>query len=224
MWNLSFLFFTLVLSLQGCVPYKKGPDCLFEKSGFITEKACYFNDYTQICQNKRDALDHPLYKIIPRHRSQIYWYDAGHWITWSLFGNDEHGIFGEDHSQAYQIEKPISYKKALCWWIRNPLHNFFHYVIGTAQFSNSQFTLVEMHTTGCSLLTYRLRAAPMFQGDGSSFYCGFHGWKPFIALRLVYGADYKGETYLGWRTQGNFGVKFVPFTTRKLEQAALDCD
>lgn len=56
------------------------------------EELGLYNHYQQT------ALSHWLYRFIPRHRSQIYWYDFGHWISWALFGNDDHGIFSEGAS------------------------------------------------------------------------------------------------------------------------------
>jgi len=188
MKKLSLLLFFL---LTGCAAYRV-PTCHFEGSEH-----------------------HPLYCVIPRHRSQIKWYDAGHWITWGLFGNDDDGIFGECTS--YRCEQPNDGKKALAWGVRNPLHNFTFYVIGTANQRNSGVTLLQVTPCHVASGCYTPQATTVFPSQSSCFYLALHGWKPFLSWRLVYHPCYQFDFYLGWRCRGNFGLKFQPAAKRKMD-------
>lgn len=158
-------------------------------------------------------MHHLLYSCIPRHRSQIKWYDVGHWTTWALCGNDDDGIFGE--KVPFRKEEPNDGKKALRWWFRNPLHNFCFYVIGSAHRKNSEFTLFALSKNRFQFLWYTPEAKTTFFDKGTSLYLGFHGWKPFFSLRVAYTPSYCSDFYLGWRSRGNFGVKCLPLTKLK---------
>ena len=132
-----------------------------------------------------------------------------------LFGNDDDGLFGEGPKALYKLNVPISYSKALKWTSSNPLHNFCFYVIGSAYKPNSEFALMKISKKKLpSLFTYKKKAEGNYR-KGSFFFLGFHGWKPYIFLRLLYSQKYKGQWYLGWRERGNFSVMFLPFTTIK---------
>lgn len=174
----------------------------------------------EYCQAKKDNLNknatqsHPFYAVVPSHRSHVCWYDFGHWFTWALFGNDDDGIFGEQAYPAYRPQAKNDVKKAFSWWWRNPLHNFCYYVIGSAQFQNSELTLLKITEKELSGFTYSPEGKVVFAGENSSFFLGLHGWKPFISLRLVYFDRYKTECYLGWRCRGNFGIKCIPITKK----------
>lgn len=161
-------FFLLLLFLTSCTYKKPAEECL---KGPLSDR-------------EKIALTHPLYSIIPRHSAQIRIVDIPHRITWMLFGNDDDGIFGEGKRALYKIEKPISGSLALMWGIRNPLHNFTHYVIGTAYTTNKKQALID--NDGC--------------------FMGLHGYKPFLRLKSS-----KSEFYIGWRERGNFGLKLIPY-------------
>jgi hypothetical protein len=163
------------------------------------------------CKNSLNGAKSPLYNAIPRHRCQLKWYDVGHWTTWALFGNDDDGIFGEAARRPYKPEHANTPAKALGWWVRNPLHNLFHYTLGSAGRVNSEFTLLNLNRNGVELLKYRPVAKKNYGGDGSSFYAALHGGKPFLSLRLCYFGKFQTECYLGWRKHGAFGLKFHPF-------------
>lgn len=194
----TLLIFTL---LSSCVPYKypskdfkhlKLSTCTSENSKTTTE----------------DYLAHPLYSIIPRHRSQIYWYDVGHWLTWAAFGNDDDGIFGEEKTAFYKMDKPPSLAKAFQWALRNPFHNFCFYVIGSAHRPNSEWILISLSETKCESLTYHPLAKQNFSAhDESGLLLALHGGKPFISFRFCHSNGRKSEFYLGWRERGNFGAK-----------------
>lgn len=187
----------LSLFLSGCISYK-------------IPTPSFKDEY----QTNRYAFTHPLYKIIPRHRSQIEWYDAPHWLTWVFFGNDDDGIFGEEDTALYCPQEEANLWKAVRWSCRNPLHNFCYYVIGSAHRVNSEFALIKCNSHKLYLCTYRPEPEFNFE-KGPSFFLGFHGWKPFFHLHLFYNQSYRGQFYLGWRERGNFGIKLLPIIKRK---------
>jgi hypothetical protein len=168
-------------------------------------------------QRMRDSepISHPLYRIIPHHRSQIYWYDAGHWAAWAIFGNDDDGIFGERAAILEWPEREIGGSRAFFWWCRNPFHNFTHYVIGSADKPNSQFIIFKAADGKICGFTFQREPLSIYAEKGSSFYFGLHRWKPFISLYLTYSKTYKGDFYIGWRPNGAFGIKAVPLGHRK---------
>lgn len=172
----------------------------------------------QLSEKEATACNHMLYKIIPRHRAQIKWYDIGHWTTWALFGNDDDGIFGEGKKANYKPQEPISAKLALYWTCRNPLHNFCFYVIGQAYMKNSELALVSIANGSYSFFTYKPEGKTVFEEGSSSLFFGFHGWKPFIAFKMQYTPKYHTEFYLGWRERGNFGLKLIPLKSYNKEK------
>lgn len=162
---------------------------------------------------QEQAADHWLYTVVPESKKSIKWYDLPHWITWAMFGNDDDGIFGEKPTARYNTRLPICTRRAAAWTLRNPLHNFNFYVIGSAYRENSEFTIVQLAKEKISFFEYKKKATTNFAGKGTSFYFGFHGWKPFISLRIDYGRLF--DFYLGWRERGNFGIKFIPAKKKK---------
>jgi hypothetical protein len=199
-----FLALAIAFFLSGCVPYKIPTTAYYKES---------YNPYAN--HQKMEALNHWLYEVVPRHRSQIYWYDAGHWLTWALFGNDENGIFGEDQRKdgCYLPMLEIGLKKALRWSLRNPLHNFCFYVIGSAHRTNSEFTILSVNPSEIKSFDYQPCGRTVFSSRNGGFYLGLHGGKPFVSLRIFYTSRHGGEFYLGWRERGNFGIKFSPWVT-----------
>lgn len=212
LFRLQFLYKTviilIVIFISGCVSYKT------PISSFMNTQV---NDADQFLgmtsEQKQSVGDHWLYKIVPRHRCQIHWYDAAHWSTWMLFGNDDDGIFGEGDSAKYHLEDNNDVYKAMRWWCRNPLHNFCFYVIGTAYCHNSEFIILEVTGEGISGFKYKREGTTNFPREGSCFYIAFHGWKPFVSLRLVHTWERRSDFYIGWRCRGNFGIKCTPFTS-----------
>ncbi|MBJ7448913.1 MAG: hypothetical protein JHC93_00980 [Parachlamydiales bacterium] len=158
---------------------------------------------------------HWLYNYIPRHRNEIRWYQMGKWATWALFGNDDDGIFGEEITAGNWCDKKISVKRAAKWAMRNPLHNFNFYVIGSAYKSNSEFAILSLSAERAQLFHYEKEGKTVFAGKGTGLWIGFHGWKPFVSLRINYGRVF--EMYVGWRERGNFGLKFCLARKQKKE-------
>lgn len=154
------------------------------------------------------AIEHPLYSLVPRHREQIKPYDIFHWTTWALVGNDDNGIFGELSSRPYSED--ISTKTFLSWAARNPIHNLTFYALGSA----------ERKTNECFAL---IRASPAeITAFGTTthdrkwtweFEFAFHDYKPYIGWKAPYGSRVF-DGYVGWRHRGNFGLKFRPAKQR----------
>jgi len=206
-YSISFLFM-LLLVLPGCASYKVATqDIALPQQVEISDE--------EIVPTK-EARAHWLYSVIPRHRSQIRWYDVGHWCTWALFGNDDDGIFGED--AGYRQGLPNDGSKALAWGLRNPFHNLCFYVIGSAHRSNSEFTILEITSKKLRLLQYHPVADRTYASKGSSFLLALHGGKPFASLRLAYTDEHTSDIYLGWRHRGNFGAKCLPWAKRKRQE------
>jgi hypothetical protein len=213
------LFIIFILTFSSCASYKISLDS-FQQEDIKDDSIQDDKEYPVseknhiIIARKNQALNHWLYRIIPRHRCQIRWYDLGHWCTWMLFGNDDDGIFGEEPTANFRPTHKIHFMQALAWELRNPLHNFCFYVIGTAHYCNSEYTILEVTPEHIEGFHYRDHAITIFASENSSLYLALHGWKPFISLRLIYNERRKGDFYLGWRCRGNFGIKCVLFGRR----------
>lgn len=201
---LHFLCFLLLL--PSCIPYHY-------ETRFFTSSCEPCDEITE--RNVELARSHWLYRIVPRHRTQIRWYDLGHWTSWSLFGNDDDGIFGEEPTADFRKCSPPSVGKALAWAYRNPTHNFCFYVIGSAGRVNDEFTLLRLTPHYQEAFVYRPQATTVFAGKRSSLYLALHGGKPFLSSRIVWSNTREGRFYIGWREKGNFGVRFNPFARRK---------
>lgn len=213
MHPLSFILICLCCLFQpGCASYRI-PTSEFRHPLSTIEIEC--SEEGIFTYNRECAANHWLYTFIPRHRCQIKWYDLGHWLTWMALGNDDEGIFGEGKTAHFKLYEPVSFQKAISWNLRNPLHNFTHYVIGSADRQNSELTLIQLSQEECLFFHYLPQGKTEFAGKGSSFYLGFHGWKPFISCRLCYSQNWQGEWYVGWRSRGNFGIKVLPLRHRK---------
>lgn len=196
----------------GCVSYRYPTNVYYAPPSItITEE-----EHIQYESEQKNALNHWLYRIIPRHRSQIRWYDLGHWFMWALFGNDDAGIFAEAHLPLFNRDQPICLCKSLMWMLRNPLHNFCYYVIGSAACPNDELTLLKINRKQVEFMKYHPVARTVFAGRYTSFYVGLHNGKPLISLRLAYGPKWKSDFYIGWRDKGNFGIKILPLTKNSL--------
>ena len=207
----SYIFFSLFLLCSGCASYKI-PTKEFIGPPHNTETS------DKDLKQRKIALEHWLYEYIPRHRSQIRWYDFGHWISWSILGNDDHGIFGEEHETVPQTDDKISSFRMLQWTSRNPAHNFTFYVIGTAQYDNSEFTLLRASCEDIKFLKITTHEKRDYAGQCSGFFLALHGWRPFLSIRLDHWRSSK--FYIGWRELGNFGVRLTPFA--KFEKKGLN--
>lgn len=157
-----------------------------------------------LCAQERGEL----YNYVPGSKSEVDKKSLVSWLSWSFLGNDDDGLYGEKPTAGEWTCEKIGPKRAFMWWVRNPMHNFTFYVIGSAYKKNSEFVILKFSEEGGEFLKYHKEARTVFAGSGTSFFLGFHGWKPFISLRLDYGR--RLDFYFGWRERGNFGIKFVP--------------
>jgi len=156
---------------------------------------------------KKAALSHLLYNLTPRHRQQIIWGDIPHWITWNLFGNEDDGISAEETGM--YANKPIGFPRFLKWTLRNPLHNFTFYTIGSAERkSHHTYILLRIDAEGLSY-SQKAKRGIVFGKGKNAFYPAFNAHIPFISLKLSY-LSRQLRFYLSWRERGNFGIKFQP--------------
>src|SRR3989344_2497974 len=147
---------------------------------------------------RNSSQENFIYKIIPRYAEDIPPWDLFHWTTWMLFGNQNNGIFGEDQEKPYSED--IGLGSFLAWQLRNPLHNFTFYGIGSAGW--------EKHTT--------TEAYSLDNKKGSHSKLVFNDYKPFISLVFPVSKEREFQFYFGWRERGNLGIKLKP--TAKKEQ------
>jgi hypothetical protein len=184
-WRARFCLAAVLLTTS-CASYKRAT------ISYLPDQ----KDATYAAQKK--ALNHPLYNIIPRKRAQIRWYDASRWISSDFLGNDEDGIFGE----AASYSTNITVKTFCLWQLRNPLHNFDFYTIGSAGWKRHRhLSIINTGAAGARFFSTR-DAGPAGAGK-AAFQFTFNDYKPFLSLRIL-----KLEAYLGWRREGNFGAAF----------------
>lgn len=189
----------LALLATSCASYKVPTTSFAQtRSG---ENAAHYNAVEQ------RALEHPLYLAIPRHRSQVRWYDMPHWMHWGLLGNDDDGIFGEGQRVPYSTN--INAGTFVRWSTRNSLHNFCFYVVGSAQWRR------HYHAVLFSIADGRVRAFSrgekgVFDSD-NSFKIAFNDFKPFIAFQFAHFKNRRFQFYVGWRDRGNLGFKLRPW-------------
>ncbi len=144
------------------------------------------------------------YKEAPRYRSEIESCDYKSQCAWAIFGNEDDGIYGEEAN--FLPNEPNDEAKARKWWIRNPLHNFCFYVIGSADKVNDEITLFKASKNGIDSFSYKPIGDTVFADTATSIFIALHGKKPFFSLRI--GSQYRSfDFYLGWRERGNFGIK-----------------
>jgi hypothetical protein len=191
--SLWLLFFT------ACASYKVPTETLVQ--------SC---PHKEITLEEQQASSHWLYHAIPRHRCQIRWFDVGHWCSWMLLGNDDDGLFGEASHKKHRSDQRIGATRALTWGMRNPLHNFCHYVIGQPRGKKSEFVLLSLSRKKSAVFSYTPESSGVFPQEDSCLHIAFHGIRPFVGLRLKLSPRRRGDFYLGWRERGNFGVKCQP--------------
>lgn len=156
---------------------------------------------------EQQALEHPLYFAIPRHRSQVHWYDMPRWVHWSLLGNDDDGIFGEGQRVPYSTN--IHAGTFVRWSIRNSLHNFSFYVVGSAQWRR-HYHAVLFSVSGGGVRIFSTGEKKVFDSD-NSFKIAFNDFKPFIGFQFAHFKNRVFQFYVGWRDRGNLGFKLRPW-------------
>lgn len=155
--------------------------------------------------------DHWLYKLIPRHRKDLKWYNPFGWITWALFGNDDDGIFGEEETSGSswlgEWGRDISFRRFVRWNIRNPLHNFMFYVIGISWMKNIPQTPIVILGDITNFFGKGEEAPKSVWPQGEKgIALVLRGYVlPFLSLRIPIGSK-RVEGYIGWRERGSFGM------------------
>lgn len=207
----KFFVFFVFLTFMGCCSHRSDVRN-YSTDDFATIKPDH---------NKKLALHrfeqaacHLLYKIVPANKKLLCWKCFPLFLPWMLFGNDDDGLFGEGPHAYYSLKDEPSLRKAGNWWLRNPLHNFCFYVIGSADRINSEVDLLRITSDRISIGRYDPIAKTIFASEGSCFYLCLHGGKPFISLRICFNKQQSFDFYIGWRERGNFGIKLNPFCSK----------
>jgi len=204
---MRYLFPSLCfLLLSGCASYK-----------VPTETFVQSHPQEATVEEESVAASHWLYHLVPRHRCQIQWYDVGHWCSWMLFGNDDDGIFGEASHKKHRSHQRLGATRAVTWAVRNPLHNFCHYVVGHPRKKSSEFVLLSLSRKKSAVMSYQKESSGVFPQEDSCLHIAFHGIRPFIGLRLKLSPRRRSDFYIGWRERGNFGVKCQPLKKVSVE-------
>jgi len=197
---LGLIVASVMLPLSGCLPYRQ-PTADFANLR-SPDPADRYHDV------RAEAAANPLYKIVPRNRKQIAWYDVPHWLSWALVGNEHDGIFGEDTNPPYT--QTLNGKSFLAWQVRNPACNFCFFVIGSGDWkTHHSFTVLQADAVG----TKGLKSEPhpsVFGKGQSAFIFAFNDYKPYVSVKFPVWKDRHTDFYLGWRPEGHFGVKFRP--------------
>jgi hypothetical protein len=157
---------------------------------------------------RKKAVDSPIYNYVPRKSEQLRPLDI-RWITWALAGNQDDGIFGE-----YAGKKPystnINFRAYVSWSIlRNPLHNFDFYVIGSAAWKR-HYDYSLFSVGGKQPARAFTNAARREAGDRPFFDLGFNDFKPYLKLD-----PWVADLFFGWRWNGSFEIKIRADRPRK---------
>lgn len=191
------------LFATSCASYKV-PSSSFAR----TRSGAHAAHYAAVEQR---ALEHPLYRAIPRHRSQARWYDVPRWTHWGLVGNDDNGIFGESQRVPYSTN--IHLGTFVRWSARNSLHNFSFYVVGSAHWKR-HYRVALLSAGDYGVRAFCRGEDKVFDSD-NSFKIALHDFKPFISCQFSHFKNRRFQFYVGWRERGNLGFKFRPWAKRQ---------
>jgi hypothetical protein len=149
---------------------------------------------------RKKAVESPIYKYVPRKRAQLRPLDP-RWLTWTLAGNENDGIFGEDAGKA-PYSTNINFGSFFSWSVcRNPLHNFSFYVIGSAAWKrHDNFSLFSLG--GRRAARVFANAGKWKEDDRPYFDIGFDDFKPYLRLD-----PWRVDLFVGWRRNGSFEIK-----------------
>lgn len=139
---------------------------------------------------------HWLYSIVPASWDQAKWWQVP---LWTIFGNDDAGIFGERDPFFTHIPDnvaDISFWGFVKWQARNPLHSLFWTVLRWDAGDNA-LILYARDETG-SRFWFRAPQRTWHADQGKQLYVRLLA--PFISYR---GARW--EIYAGWRIGGALG-------------------
>ena len=179
---LAFSLFT-----PGCATYKISTSSYADR----------IRDEDKYKDVKKEALQHSLYKFIPLHREQIKFYDLGHWLTWTFFGNDNDRIFGEETGKI-PYSTNINFKTFCSWNLRNPMHNLTFYVppLGTAGLERHfNINLLSLDREGFSC--FKEEEGKVFREGNNSLQLSFNDGLPFISMKIFYLRKRQFDFYFG---------------------------
>lgn len=203
-WTVSLAASTFLLT--GCASYKI-PTYEYAKikDGVKEQKREEFLDLQE------RATSHPLYDFVPRHRDQLKWADP-RWATWLLLGNDDNGIFGEYSVKPYS--EKITYSTAGKWAVRNPLHNFTFYGIGSTGWKeHKHFSLIKWDDEGFDSFTTDEQKA--FGKGRASLQLTVNDYKPYISFAFPIWKNRDFRFDAGWRPNGSASFKITPAAKAK---------
>ena len=110
---------------------------------------------------------------------------------WAFFGNEDDGMMGDPRWQAPAwlgaTIQQTPFWRMFWWWLRNPAHNFTHYVIGVADREHT-YVGPDMDSQGFinAYVQYKSIRLPFLAYNRNGFF-----------------------SYIGWRPSGGFGIKCI---------------
>ena len=185
----SLISSLIVASLTGCATYRHPTTDFVDRS----------KDEKGVAVQEK-ASKHWLYNVIPRDDSQLKPYDA-RFLTYALAGNKDDGIFGE----RYPYSTNINFGTFCAWNLRNPLHNFNSYIIGSAdRKEHTSFSLFELGNKNFEFMHSTKNA--IFYGEKCGLAIKMHDSRPFVSLHApIFFTKKEFQFYFGWRPDGRFG-------------------
>lgn len=169
--------------------------------------------------------DHWLYHYIPHNRNELFEKSGWQQVMWAVFGNDDDGIFGEGpksgtkwteswsgktiKEQNFHNPGTINFQRFVLWQLRNPLHNFTHYVVGFKEKKNVVYTQILLISTAEISFYKEISRPNVFpMRDHTGIYFGLHNRRPFLSWRVNLIGIRWLEGYSGWRPGGGLGLAF----------------
>jgi hypothetical protein len=178
----------LAILFPGCATYKVPSGAYGPKPG-----APYY-------EVRHKAAESPIYNYVPRKREQLRPLDL-RWISWCFVGNEDDGIFGEYAGKA-PYSTNINFGTYCSWSIlRNPMHNWDFYVIGSADWKR-HYDYSVLSLGGEKLARTWSNSAKWDPHKQPFFDIGFNDFKPYFKLD-----PWISDFYLGWRRNGSFEIK-----------------
>ena len=150
---------------------------------------------------RQKAVESPIYNFVPKKREQLRPLDL-RWVSWCLVGNEDDGIFGEYAGKA-PYSTNINFRTYCSWCVlRNPLHNFANYVIGSSDWKQHyNYSLVSLG--GSKKARIFSNAGKWPKNEDPVFDTGLNDFKPYLKLN-----PWICDFFLGWRKSGGFEIKF----------------
>jgi hypothetical protein len=149
---------------------------------------------------RQEAVESPIYNYVPRKREQLKPLDV-RWLSWCFVGNEDDGIFGEYAGKA-PYSTNINFGTFCSWSIlRNPIHNFTCYVIGSAGWKR-HYSYSAIGIGGRKPVRFFSNSAKWPKHDEPFFDIGFNDFKPYLKFN-----PWISDLFFGWRNSGSFEIK-----------------